>query len=265
MKIRKTDEIKKVNKKYFPKRNFLIATMVAISCLATGCSVSVSGPETRTSNTKTVNGETTGHAKLQTANKGCAEFAIDGKHIKMTNFEFDADSDGKVTAEIEEEDLVYSYVSLRSEDDELYLTVCDGLYTEKFSPGKAKEQLNALYQSLTGADDKPISKDDIISDDDTTSALIDTRNGQILFITENGSNKYACISWYESDRHASGVIQAAYDAFGGESPYYTLLEEVPEPEDASRTVSGDSTLKPVEDVDSDDTESLDSMELSLTH
>ena len=166
---------------------------------------------------KTVDGVTEGTCTVSTDDKGSAKFSVQGNHVEMTNFAFDADPSLKVMAEIDEdEDLIYAAV-LVHDGENIIQNIADGEYPETFTAKNAADQLNVIYQEVLDADDAPLTADDVTVDTGVLVASMELNDGQMFLLAGEGSNQYISIALTGNEYGAQEIVDAAFDALKTES------------------------------------------------
>ena len=192
----------------------LVAAMIAASLAGCNVTTSTSGSSSESYAVSTVNGMTQGYQEKETSDKGSASFKVDGYHVDMTNFSFDADESGKVEAEISEDGLVCAKVYVNSEDGEPWQQVVDGHYPETFTQEAIADQMNNIYQNAFNATDAPITEDVVGVNGDVMSVSINLNNGYAIIMTKEGSDEYILFSTTTDEHNTDEILQNAMIAMG---------------------------------------------------
>ena len=202
----------------------ITALVIAFACILSGCSASFQGPSSSASKVRTENGETQGYDKKTSKGKGSASFNINGKHVEMTNFSYEAAPDSKVQAAVVESDIIYAtslvYSGEDGEEGDVWQAIVDGHYPEKFTPEKIVDQMNDLYRITANVKASPVQESDLHRDGNVIYALLPAEEDTdddcaMLFITENESDKYAIIEWTDLGHNTEDIVRAAYEALSG--------------------------------------------------
>lgn len=175
-----------------------------------GCSAS-STSESKANAYSTVDGVTTGSNEVKTDDKGSASFKIDGNHVEMTNFAFDADSSLKVQAEIEEEDMVYTQVSVH-DGEKVIQNIADGKYHETFTKDNVAKEFNTIYQTVLGADDAPVGDENVTEDEGVYVVQMGLSDGDAVLLAKADSDEFVLIAFTTTEYGTQEIIDAAFDS-----------------------------------------------------
>ena len=218
-----------------------MAAVIIAACMAftmAGCVKSVSA-----SAYKTVNGVTEGNYEVSTDDKGSASFDVDGNHVEMTNFSFDADPELKVQAEIHEEDLVFAQV-LVHDDESIMQNISDGLYSEVFTQENAAALFNDIYQKTLGGTDEPVTDENVTIDRGVLVTGLNLTDGQMFLMAKEGTNQFISIAATTAEYGSQDIIDAAFDTLKDESE--PAAEEDPIEEE---TAEAEDAVVPEEDTE----------------
>ncbi len=199
------------------KRNQVMATMAGMALAAVmvftmaGCTKTVSAAAY-----KTVNGVTEGNYEVSTDDKGSASFNIEGNHVELTNFTFDADPALKVEAEINEEDIVFTHVYVH-DDESVMQNVADGLYREPFTKENAAKEFNTLYKAVFGATDEPVVDENVNLADGLLVTGMNLTDGQLFILAKEGTNQFIMIAATTMEYGSQDLIDTAVAALEGET------------------------------------------------
>lgn len=193
------------------KRIAALALAAGVITGLCGCSSSFES-KTETTGFTTVDGKTEGNASKSSDDNGSASFDISGNHVKMTNFEFDADSALKVEGDIEEDDLVYAQVITRDEDDETIQNIADGHYREDFSEDTVAQQLSDIYRTVFDADDDDFGSETVTREDGVLYIDVELTDGELLMMAKDGSDEYVSIAFSTMDYGTQDIVDAAFEA-----------------------------------------------------
>ena len=176
-----------------------------------GCAVNVSAAAY-----KTVNGVTEGSYEVSTTDKGSASFNVEGNHVEMTNFAFDADPSLKVQAEIMEDDLVFTQVVVH-DDENVMQNIADGMYPETLTLENAAAEFNTLYQTFLGGSDEPVIDDIVYLDTGVIVAQLDLTDGKLFMLAKNETAQYILVAVTTDEYGTQEILDAAFDALKDES------------------------------------------------
>ena len=227
--------------KWFTAKKILAVILPACMVFTmAGCTKSVSAAVY-----KTVNGVTEGNYEVTTDDKGSAAFDVHDNHVEMTNFAFDADPSLKVQAEIEEEDLVYTEVTIHDGENVMQI-VADGLYPEVFEQESAPEQFNTIYQTVFGASDEPVTDEIISVDRGVLIAGLSLSDGEMFLLAKEGTGQFISVAVTTGDYGSQDILDAAFDALKDDSAPAAeeepFEEEMAEAEDAVVPEEGTETV-----------------------
>ena len=210
------------------KRNDVVKGMTVLTLAAAlaftmaGCVKSVSA-----SAFKTVNGVTEGNYEVSTDDKGSASFNIEGNHVEMTNFTFDADAALKVEADILEDELVYTQV-LVHDDEQIMQNIADGHYREALTQENAAKEFNTLYQTVFDASDEPVIDDIIDLNQGVLVAQLQLTDAQLFMLAKDGTDQFIMVAATTEEYGSQEIIDAAFDALKDESAPATEEEAAEE-------------------------------------
>ena len=174
---------------------------------------------------KTVNGVTEGDYQVSTDDIGSASFNVEGNHVEMTNFAFDADEALLVEAEINEEDLVYTHVYVHDEEYNIMQNIADGHYPEVFTEDNAAEALNTIYKTVFGATDEPVTNEILSIDTGVIIAQLYLTDGQMFMFAKEGTDQYEVVAVTTEEYGSQDIINAAFDSLAGEADAEETAEE----------------------------------------
>ena len=174
---------------------------------------------------KTVNGVTEGDYEVSTDDIGSASFNVEGNHVEMTNFAFDADEALLVEAEINEEDLVYTHVYVHDEEYNIMQNIADGHYPEVFTEDNAAEALNTIYKTVFGATDEPVTNEILSIDTGVIIAQLYLTDGQMFMFAKEGTDQYEVVAVTTEEYGSQDIINAAFDSLAGEADAEETAEE----------------------------------------
>lgn len=194
------------------RRNQVVKKVAAMGLLAglvlatTGCATKVSA-----SAYKTVNGVTEGDYEVSTDDIGSASFNIEGNHVEMTNFTFDADESLMVEAEINEEDVVFTHVYVH-DDVDVIQNIADGHYHEVFTQENAATEFNVLYQAIFGATDEPVIDENVHFEQGVLYTGLELTDGQLFILAKNESDEFILVAVTTEEYGSQEIVDLAYDA-----------------------------------------------------
>lgn len=174
---------------------------------------------------KTVNGVTEGDYEVSTDDIGSASFNVEGNHVEMTNFAFDADEALLVEAEINEEDLVYTHVYVHDEEYNIMQNIADGHYPEVFTEDNAAVALNTIYKTVFGATDEPVTNEILSIDTGVIIAQLYLTDGQMFMFAKEGTDQYEVVAVTTEEYGSQDIINAAFDSLAGEADAEETAEE----------------------------------------
>ena len=164
---------------------------------------------------ETVNGVTEGNYEYSTEDMGSASFNVEGNHVDMTNFSFDADESLLVEAQINEEDLVYTQVYVQDEDFNVMQNLADGHYPEVITQDNAADVLNTVYQTVFGASDAPITTEALDFDNGVMYIRLTLTDGEMFLFAKEGTDQYAVVAVTTDQYGSQDIVYAAFNALAG--------------------------------------------------
>lgn len=195
---------------------------------------------------ETVNGVTKGNYEVSTDDKGSASFNVEGNHVDMTNFSFDADEALLVEAEIsdeDEEDLVYTHVYVHDEEYNVMQNLADGHYTEVFTQENAADAFNTLYKTVFKAGDTPIPDDGVELDDGLLHVKLSLSDGVMFILAKEGTDQYAIVALTTDEYGSQEILDTAIYALADQ----TASEETDDVIDDDEAVEAEDEVAPDEE------------------
>ena len=180
-----------------------------------GCAKNV---KAETSGYTTENGVTEGSWEVTTDDKGSASFNVEGNHVEMTNFAFDADDSLMVMAEINEEndeDLVFTHVVVHDGENSAQ-NIADGHYPEAITQENVATAFNALFRVVLGGTGDPIAAEDVILDRGVLFLKGNLSDGQFFLFAKEGTDQYILVAVTTDEYGSQDIVNGAFDALNAE-------------------------------------------------
>ena len=227
-------------------KNYVVKTLAAMALAGTmvltmaGCATNV---KAETSGYNTTNGVTEGNWEVTTDDMGSASFNVEGNHVEMTNFAFDADESLQVEAEVMEDTLVYTQVYVHDENFDVKQNVADGHYPEIITQDNVVSVFNNLYQTIFGASDEPAAVDNIGLDRGVMILKINLTDGLMFMFAKEGTDQYIMVAVATEEFGSQDVVNAAFDALNAEG----AAEATEDPIEDVAAVSAEDEVAPDEE------------------
>ena len=225
------------------KKTAVMALTASLVFAAAGCIRSVNA-ETY----KTVKGVTEGNYEVSTEHRGSAGFHVEGNHVDMTNFSFDADPGLKVEAYINETDLVYTQVLIR-DDENIIQNIADGHYPEIFTRENAADEFNTIYQQVFGAGDMPVTEKNVLLDRGVMYVKVTLTDGLMFLFAKEETDQYAMVAVTTDEYGSLDIINAAFDALNDESAPEAEEQPIEEQPGGEGTDEAEDAVVPEEDTE----------------
>ena len=162
----------------------------------------------------TKNGVTEGNYAVETDDRGSAYFDVEGNHVEMTNFEFDADPELFVVAEIPEDESELIFTDVEVHDGEnLIQRVIDGHYPEVFTQDTIVDQFNTIYQLTFGATDTPIADESYITyDEGVMYAKLSLTDAELFMFAKEDTDQYILFAATTTEYGSDALLNQAFNA-----------------------------------------------------
>ena len=114
-------------------------------------------------------------------------------------------------AEIEEEDMVYTQVSVH-DGEKVIQNIADGKYHETFTKDNVAKEFNTIYQTVLDADDAPVSDENVTEDEGVYVVQIGLSDGDAVLLAKADSEEFVLIAFTTTEYGTQGIIDAAFDS-----------------------------------------------------